>query len=498
MPAPSRVRWLSLLTLGLLAGSLNTAWAAESWMNERERAASAQRDLERLADEARRPNSKPGVSGQVDPEALCRDFGDGNCTAAEREAKARADADAQRQRLADEADQRRLQNRQALEAQFRAIDDASAELTDRLWKHAGVRVAAAQPLAKEGPTASNITEYCEVMMVYAEGYLEAGSPDPVRALRAFETALAIDEGHEGCWRGYAKLVETLGPYKNELYRRFDYSSLGYTTTSSKEAGVLIKQRHDAWRKASLQRQAVVQTFFKPETRIASSVATAPPERLDDWSKLKSAKDPEARYWQSRVYLEGRMGQTRDVDKARETACRKDAAAFFRNRVNCVLLSAPGLVPGRKELGDLVDVVATMTEFRDPKFYAQSPELPEIMARRADRAVGLARIGMMSIQIGTRIAAGEIPPPFSGDTPEVSGQNYRRSGCRNLEEAVALGYYDNDADVLNMAVCYQFGVIQMPTGTNPLEMFGVLERDGNAALIAQRAASAAKAAADAGG
>ena len=488
MPAPSRVRWLSLLTLGLLAGSLNAAWAAESWMNERERATAAQRDLERLADEARRPNSKPGASGQVDPEALCRSFGEGDCSAAERDAKARAEADAQRQRQTDEAEQRRAQNRQALEEQFKAIGAASAALTDRLWKRAGVRVAAAQPLAKEGPTASNLTEYCEVMMVYAEGYLEAGSPDPVRALRAFEGALAIDEAHEGCLRGYATLVDTLGPYSNELYRRFDYSSLGYSTTSSKEAGVLIKQRHDAWLKAAKLRQAVRRTFLKPETRIASSVVTAPPERLDDWSKLKSAKDPEARYWQSRVYMEGRMGQTPDADKARETACRKDAAAFFRNRINCVLLSAPGQKPGIDALVALMDLVSKMTESRDPEFYSQRPELPEIMARRADRAVVLARAGMVSLQVGTSIAAGELPP-FGDQSRELSAQGYHRSGCGSLEEAVSLGYYDNDADVFNLATCYRLGLLWVPTGINADDMFRVLERDGNATLKAQRVARA---------
>ena len=52
--------------------------AAESWMNERQRAASARRDLDRLADQARRPNT-PGNRMVLDPEALCRTLGSQPC-----------------------------------------------------------------------------------------------------------------------------------------------------------------------------------------------------------------------------------------------------------------------------------------------------------------------------------------------------------------------------------------------------------------------------------
>lgn len=470
-PSAHLLARLALLTtlLAALAGS-SPAWAAESWMTERQSALSAQRDLERLADQTRQRNSPGNARPSISPASTEQ---------AERAREEQAKAQAQRQRQQQEADAIRQQQRQALEQRFREIDSASADLANRLYQRSRARLAVAQPLVKEGPTSANLSAYCEAMSVYTEGYMTAGAPDPAIAVRSLEAALAVDESHAGCWRTYSQVLRLLSPSAEPIRTRIDYSTIGLAPRDQVEAGRLIEARYRALKAAAERRQASVATYVDASRRLPPPPQQLP-ERFADWQMLKSMDDPEARYWQSRVHGLGLLGQPVNPQAMREAACSKEAAPYFRNRLNCLLLQHAGVVWGPNEVHYLKVLVDSTADPRDPQYHQGLPVLPQIMSKRADRAIGLSFYANRAFVLADQIGSGKQAVPVGIDPAPTVARHYFQVACKALEEAVSLGYYDGGRDVYNLFACYERGELRAPTGSRGL-VFAVLEREGNPSL-----------------
>lgn len=479
MPIKSSHRLATVLWLSVLCSGLNSASAAESWMNERERANSVQRDLERLADQARTPNSKSGTAGGFDADAAK--------AASEAEATRRALDEAYRQRNQQEADSLRAQRQQALDAQFREIDRVTAGMAERWYQRDLVRLANARALLKEGPNANNLSEFCEGMKIFLEGdFTRSGMGDPVAAIKGYEAALAIDETHVGCNQSYVGISWAVARDPEKKHRYFDYASVGIAANNQLDASRRINERWHQFYKASSQRKDAVATFTHPETRLQPPPAT-PPKPFSKWSKLRNTKDPEALYWKSRVLGLGLLEQPVDIEASREVSCSENAQPYFRNRLNCWLRTNQS--PGPDELSALAAMF--VHEERDPRNFQGKPELAEIISRRSDYATALAFYGELSLNVGEQIRQGARPPHIADQSIDDNVKHFRVQGCSSLEKAVAMGYYDNGGAAYNLVKCYELGLIKAPSGARS-KMFAAMERDGNSVLKQQREMSAAAA------
>jgi hypothetical protein len=459
-----------LLFTDRVAFAQGGATAPESWMTQREAAAASQRNLERLADQARQRNSPNPRATLVMP------------TAEEQRAaqlRAREDlvrAEAQRQRAQDERAAIQAQQRQALERRFAEIDVASAALADLMFQQAQARLAIAQPLLAEGPTSRNLTAYCDALSIYTQDYIQS---DPVLVVRSLEMALRIDEAHPGCWQRYSELTSLLSPTARPLFKRIDYRPLGFTPRDQEEAGRIIKERYQALKTASDRRQAAVATYIDPARRLSPPQL---PAQFSNWQRLRSMRTPEARYWQFRVHALGLLGQPVNQEAAKEAACSRDGQSFYRNQLNCMIRSMPPGPWSTQSVSQLKTLVGTMVEPRNPDYY-QGPErraeLAQIMSRRADRAAALSIYSSQAF-IQSQTGPGTLPLSSKIETAETVAKYYQKEACQTLEEAISLGHYDSGRDVYNLLACYDRGEIPAPTGARD-RVFAVLESEGNASL-----------------
>ena len=159
------------------------------------------------------------------------------------------------------------------------------------------------------------------------------------------------------------------------------------------------------------------------------------------------------------------------------ACDANAASYFRNRLNC--WSLKHLDPKSGGLEELVGLMGSVKEDRDPKAYIGNPALAEIMARRAEAAAAAVMYGHQALSMAASVAAGEMPPIHSGQTRAVAVEQLQRMACSQFEAAVALGFYDNNRVAFNLVSCYEIEHARAPEGARS-RLFLALETDGNPA------------------
>jgi|GEM_PF-2135914 len=471
---PGTAALISLLFV-TLSGWVSPA-QAESWMNERQRAASVQRDLGRLADQARQRNTPIGRM-VVDPEAMCRALGKAACDGVDAARNGRLASEDQRQRELNEAQQRRDQGRVELERRFREIDAAAAGEADRLRARAMARVAAAQPFLSAGPQPGRVAQYCDAISVFSEEFRMAGAPNPALAVKSYQAAVTVDESQDNCWEGYARVSSMLMANDTVSSRfRYDFGPLGFKDVGNLEAGRRILAQYESWRAAMLRRKAVVETFVNPSARQPDTRPTQPPAKWADWAVLREATEPEARYWQSRVHIAGLLGQPQNLDAAQAAACDAKAASYFRNRLNCWSLKHRD--PKSGGLAALVELMWSVNEERDPKAFQGKPALAEIMTRRSEAAAAAVMYGHQALSMAASVAAGEMPTD-SGQPRALAAEQLQRMACSQFEAAVALGYYDNNRVAFNLVSCYENEHARAPEGARS-KLFRALETDGNPA------------------
>lgn len=426
----------ALIAIVLWSGG---CFAADSWMNEQQRRNSAQRELDAIQDQARRPNS-PGSSGgaSVDEDAalaLCKLFGFSNCDPDAAATESQRYLQAAKAAKAEEEAKRRQAEREAIDRQAKAVGDRYLQW---MQQESARGLAAAEAINAIPLNADTVNQHCAANKVYVTPTHNGGVPSVEWAWKFYSEAMKLNEGAIACQRGLKGVLEMIHDeerLQTKSYQLFDWPK---PLTGAVMLSILT-ERVNIIESAGRKRAHALDMLLNPEKR------TPPPANppYPDWRSLRNDNSAEGYYWQSRVHALGLLGQERNLEAAKAAACHPKAQSYARNRINCWLQQNPD------------PDYATVLNFVQKEPILATVRYLEYADRTAawDGAEGLARSqerGLLVLVAGEKMARIANQASQKGDA--VTANRARFSACHYAEEALARGQYHPPA-LVYLDQCY---------------------------------------------